>query len=197
MDMIAFHPYDLFVVILLALTTLFGAWKGIAWQLASIASLVVSYVVALKYSAQLAPHISADAPWNRFLAMLVLFAATALAVWLLFGVLARFIERVHLKEFDRQMGALFGLGTGVLLALVVTFFAVTLSEKGRSAVLRSRSGYAMARLIRRAEPVIPPEVDAVLGEYLDRLQNELEPADPLSPADEPGVAPLAEASAGR
>jgi len=189
MDAISIHPYDVFVVVLLALTTLFGAWKGVVWQIASIASLIVSYVVALNYSAQLAPHISTQAPWNRFVAMLILYVATAIAIWLLFGAVARFIEQVRLREFDRQMGALFGLATGVLLALAVTFFMVTLSEQGRRSVLESRSGYLMARLIRRAEPIIPPEVDEVLGQYLDRLQQELEPAAPSAPDDEPAMPP--------
>ena len=37
-----------------------------AWQIASLASLVVSYFAALRFSAQLAPYFGEQAPLNRF-----------------------------------------------------------------------------------------------------------------------------------
>ena len=36
------HPYDVLMRAVLVGTTIFGAWKGMAWQLASLASVVVS-----------------------------------------------------------------------------------------------------------------------------------------------------------
>ncbi len=42
-------------------------------------------------------------------------------------------------------------------------------------VLRSRSGYYIAVLIDRAEPVMPAEVRDVLHPYLERLDHELDP----------------------
>ena len=43
--------YDIVMLVVLLAATLFGAFKGFAWQLASIASIVVSYIVAHKYLA--------------------------------------------------------------------------------------------------------------------------------------------------
>jgi len=174
-----FQPYDIVMLVVLVGTTLFGAWKGMAWQLASFASLVVSCVVATRFSPTLAPYLSEQEPWNRFLAMLVLLLGTSLAVWLLFRLVAGIIDRVRLREFDRQMGGLLGLAKGILLCLVITFFAVTLSERLRAAVLASRSGYYTAVLIRRARPVLPDEVRNVVGKYLDQLDREL--TRPLAP----------------
>ncbi|NIL97244.1 MAG: CvpA family protein, partial [Planctomycetales bacterium] len=95
--------------VVIVLTTVFGAWKGMAWQLAALASLVVSFIVAARCSGPLAPYFSVQAPWNRFLAMLVLYMITSLGIWLLFRLVAGVIDRVRLKEFDRQVGAMFGL----------------------------------------------------------------------------------------
>ena len=83
------------------------------------------------------------------------------------------IERVKLKEFDRQMGGIIGIAKGVLWCLVITFFSVTLSEPMRKAVLHSYSGYYIAVLIHRAEPIIPPEISNVLGEYIKKLDEGL------------------------
>ena len=55
------ETYDICMIVVLVGATIFGAWKGMAWQVASTASLVVSYVVALRFSAQW-PTISANRP---------------------------------------------------------------------------------------------------------------------------------------
>jgi len=168
--------YDVLMLVVLVAATLFGGMKGMAWQIASLASLAVSYLVSLKFSAQLAPLFGEQAPWNRFLAMLVLYLASSLAIWVAFRFVARFIERVKLREFDRQVGALVGFAKGVLLCVAITFFAVTLSAKARQAVLDSRSGYYIALLLDRAGPMIPTELHDVLDPYIRRLDQELEPA---------------------
>jgi membrane protein required for colicin V production len=122
--------YDLLMIIVLVAAVVWGAWKGFAWQVASLASLVASYVVAITFRQQGAQLISrfieAAPPWNLFLSMLILFLGTSLVVWLCFNLLAEFIEKVKLKEFDRQVGALFGFAKGVLLCVLITLFAVTL-----------------------------------------------------------------------
>jgi len=168
--------YDILMVVVLVAATVFGAWKGMAWQMASLASLAVSYLAALRFSEKLAPLFSVQPPLNRFLAMATIYAATGAVIWLAFRLVAGFIDRVRLKEFDRQIGALFGAAKGVLFCVVITFFAVTLSEKGRATVLQSRSGYYIAQLLSRADAVMPKELHDVLDPYLDKLEQELKSA---------------------
>lgn len=177
------QPYDIVILVVLVCAVLFGVWKGLAWQLASLASLVVSGFVAVHFSAVLAPYFSAQEPWNRFLAMAVLYVVTALAIWIVFHFISGLIERVKLKEFDRQMGALFGLAKGALLAIVITFFAVTLSEASRQAVLRSYSGDAIARVTRHAVPILPEDVRTNFGKYIDEFEKKLDPNTPPAAPD--------------
>ncbi len=180
MDTMPLHPYDFLMLSVLVLATLFGLWKGMAWQLASFSSIVVSSLVAVRFGSVLAPHLSDREPWNRFLGMLILYLVTSAGIWLLFRLVAGVIDRVHLKEFDRQVGALLGLAKGVLLCLVITFFAVTLWQDLKQSVLRSQSGYYIAALIREAAPVMPEEVQGVLS----RLHRELTPtSQPMSTVD--------------
>jgi membrane protein required for colicin V production len=171
--------YDLLMIIVLVAAVVWGAWKGFAWQVASLASLVASYVVAITFRQQgsqlVSRFIDAAPPWNMFLAMLILFLGTSLVVWLGFNLVAEFIEKVKLKEFDRQVGALFGLGKGVLLCVLITLFAVTLlSEPQRQAICTSRSGYYIAVLLDHAHAVIPGEVHDVLGPYIDRFDSQVD-----------------------
>ncbi|HOM17395.1 MAG TPA: CvpA family protein [Thermoguttaceae bacterium] len=175
------HPYDVVMLVILAAATFFGLWKGLAWQVASVASFVLSYFVAVQGSSSLAPLLPLQAPWNHLAAMLILFVATSAAVWLVFRLVAGVIDKIQLKAFDRQLGALLGLFKGVLICLVVTFFAVTLSESLRQEVLRARSGYYIALLIDRIKPVLPTEVRDLVGQYIEELDQKLQqPAAPES-----------------
>jgi len=177
--------YDICMLAVLGAATVLGAWKGMAWQVASSASLVASYFVALRFSEPLAHHFGQQAPLNRFLAMAALFAGTSLVIWLVFRFVAGFIDRVRLREFDRQMGALFGAAKGVLICIAVTFFAVTLSAPARTAVLKSRSGYYIAVLLDRADTVMPRELHDLLDPYLQKLEKELDPTRRPQPQSAP------------
>jgi membrane protein required for colicin V production len=164
------QAYDILMLVVLGLAIVWGAWKGLAWQIASIASIGLSYVVALNFRQPLARIINASPPWNIFLAMLILFLGTGLIVWIGFNLVSELIERVKLKEFDRQLGALFGAAKGVLLCVLVTLFSVALlGDAQRQAICNSKSGYYIAVLLDRADMVIPRELHEVLAPYLDRL----------------------------
>jgi membrane protein required for colicin V production len=169
------QPYDFLMLAVLVGMGVYGAWKGMAWQVAALAAVLLSAAVALHGSAPLAPYFGAQEPWNRFLAMLVIYIAVAGAIWLVFRLVKNIIDRVQLKEFDRQLGALFGLAKGVLYCVIITFFAVTLSEPARQAVLESRSGDLIARGIRNANPILPADIRKWLGKYIDELDAKLHP----------------------
>ena len=118
--------------------------------------------------------------------MLVLYAVTSLGIWLAFRMVANFINRVHLKEFDRQLGALAGAAKGLLWCIVITFFTVTLSEPARQTILRSRSGYYIAVATQRAVPILPRDLRDVLGKYIEELDEKLDPKAALGAAG-PGM----------
>jgi membrane protein required for colicin V production len=179
--------YDLFMLVLLIGAAVFGAIKGLAWQIASMASMFVSCFVAYQFRDRLALEINAQPPWNMFLAMLVLFLGTSLVIWTGFHMVAKFIDRMKLREFDRQTGALLGLAKGGLLCIVVTFFAVTLLSDGqRRSIVQSYSGRYIAKFLHDADAVMPHEVKKVLGPYFNKLDQKLDPEN-LPPDDEPSV----------
>ena len=168
--------YDIVMIGVLVGTTVFGTIKGLAWQLAAIGSLVVSYFVALRFSPAVAQLFGEHVPWNRFAAMALLYILTGGAIWYLFRFVNDFMNRLKLRDFDRQLGAIFGATKGVAFCLVITFFAVTLSTTARERVLESRSGHYIARFLSKADAVMPSELHQVLDPYLHKLEQELEPA---------------------
>ena len=168
------QAYDLIMIIVLACATILGAIKGFAWQVASLASILVSYLVAVNFRMDVAKMIQAAPPWNMFLAMLILYVGTSFVIWVGFRLLSGAIDGVRLKEFDRHLGAAFGLAKGAIFCLLITMFAMTLlGPKQQEAICRSRSGYYIASALDNASGVLPKEIHDVVGPYLDRLDQKL------------------------
>lgn len=164
------HVYDLFMIVVVLVATLFGAWKGMAWQIASITSLVASYFVAAKFSPTLAPHLGAEAPWNKFLAMLIIYLLTSASIWVVFNMVSSMIERVKLQEFDQQVGALFGAFKGGVICVAITFFAVSLSQPARETILNTYSGKYTVQALHFADSAMPEEFNRLIQPYVDRIQ---------------------------
>jgi membrane protein required for colicin V production len=170
------QTYDLLMLLVLVAATVFGFWKGMAWQIASLASLVVSYFAALRFSAQLAPVFGEHAPWNRFVAMLAIYIGVSFMIWMVFRLVAGMIDKVRLESFDRQLGAMFGLAKGVLLCVAITFFAVTLLPPTQGeAIVASQSGRYIVALLDKSHSVFPPEIHQVIDPYLNKIEERLNP----------------------
>jgi membrane protein required for colicin V production len=178
--------YDILMLIVLGGAIFFGYWKGLAWQVASLASIIVSYIVASNFHGFVSPYFSMGEPWDKFAAMLVLFLGTSLLVWIGFGYIRNTIEDMKLKGFDHQVGAVLGAFKGGLLCMVITLFAVTLLPNSlQQNVIGSRSGHFIARSINQLSMVVPDEIHAVIDGRLQDfnqqfVNNNLDPTAPLT-----------------
>ncbi len=171
------QTYDILMLLVLLAATLFGFWKGMAWQIASLASLILSYFAALRFADRLAPMISNHAPWNKFVAMLAIYIATSFVIWTIFRLVSGMIDRVKLDGFDHQMGALIGLAKGVLLCIAITFFAVTiLPQAQKDTIVASQTGHYIVRFLDKTHSVVPPEIHDVIHPYVERIEQRLDPS---------------------
>lgn len=167
--------YDILMLAIFLGSVLFGAWKGLAWQVASLVAVVASYFVAINFSEQVAAYLQAEPPWNKFGAMLILFLGTSLIIWMIFGRIKESIKKMHLGGFDRQAGALVGAVKGALLCMIASMFGVTLlGESTAQAICNSRSGGYITRGINHLTTVVPDEIHGVLEPYVARYNNALE-----------------------
>lgn len=171
------QTYDLLMILVLVAATMFGFWKGFAWQVASLASLVASYFISLKFSPQLAPFFGDSEPWNRFVAMLAIYVGSSFVIWALFRVVSGAIDRIKFNAFDHQMGALLGFAKGVLFCVGITFFAMTLlPPTQKQAIVDSKAGHYIVVLLDKTESVVPPEVHQVIGPYLQKIEERIDPS---------------------
>lgn len=167
------ETYDLIMLGIIAVSVLFGFIKGFAWQIASIAAFGVSYFVSARFSESIAEYFGI----NQLIAMFGLFIATSLVIWIAYGVIHKQIEKFHLKSFDRQIGSIVGLGSGIAICLVVTFFSITMLDEdmGRK-IVQSRSGKYISQVVQNMDGVLPGKVQEKVQPYLEKLDRELDEA---------------------
>lgn len=163
------NAFDLFICAMLLFTTIRGAAKGVAWQLAGIGALVLCFMFATPLSLTLAPMIKLAPPLNRWVAMLGIYLVFSFGTFAIARGFREALEKAKFVEFDRHMGALFGLFKGVLLALVITFFSVAMSAQAREYILKTHTGYAAAHIMNALDPVMPKELHAILEPYIHHL----------------------------
>ena len=158
--------FDIAVVLIVCLSVALGAWKGFAWQLAGILSLLVGFAVALPLSAPLAEAFGGSGPFARLISIAILYLFVSLGIYLLAVYYRHLIQQWHLDPWDRHLGAIFGAVKGFVLCTVLTFFALTLFGGFREPILNTWTGKLMGKAVETVHPVWPEEVHTVLHPYL-------------------------------
>ncbi len=167
--------YDIIMLVVFAGAIWFGYWKGLAWQIASLAAVVASYFVAMKFREPLSRYITAEEPWNRIAAMLILFIGTSLLIWSIYASVSKSLKKMEMKGFDRQAGALLGAVKGALLCMIITMFSVSLlGNKAHDAIHNSRSGRYVVRGINQVSAIVPQELKAYIDPHVENFRNAIE-----------------------
>ena len=122
--------YDLLTLVILMYAMFRGAMKGIVWQLATIAALLMCFFFSGSMSAAVAPFIRVEPPLNQWIAMLILYLGFSFVSFGVARALHEMIESMRIEALDRHLGAILGLVKGGMFSLFLTFFLVTLSHSG-------------------------------------------------------------------
>src|SRR4051794_21189085 len=159
--------YDAAMVGIVVAGMVWGAWRGITWQLASIASLVLGYTVAHPLSAQLAPQLQqfGGPVVARALSMLLIYVAVSGGVFLAAWVVRTTLRQLKFEAFDRHLGMIMGGLEGALVGLVATFFVVSLAPQSRAQIFTSPSGRIVGQVLNAVGPVLPGEVRKELAPF--------------------------------
>ncbi len=153
----AIEPFDIVVIVLVIGMTVRGGLSGIVGQALSILSILLSWYVASRHFDLVSGYLPKENSWNQPASIFVTFILCNIVIRLVAHYVEKTVKFSPLKEFDRQLGALLGLAKGLLLCLVVTFFAVTLTEKSRSAVASSQSGKYLVSTLLYISNILPDD----------------------------------------
>ncbi len=190
-------PYDAAMAGVIVAGMVWGAFRGITWQLASMASLVLGYMVSHALSAPLAPYFPGEPVVARALAMLTVYFLVSGGVFLTAWVIRATLSKMKFEAFDRHLGMLLGGLEGALVGLVVTLFVVSLAPQTRGPIFASPTGKAVGQLMSVIGPVLPAEARGVLapfwsgtdGDAAVATQSPALDSQPAPAAQDPSVAP--------
>lgn len=147
----------------LLLSMLVGAWRGLVYELMSLAAWVAAFVLAQWLAqdvAQRLPFLESAAAQVQYAAAFVLvFVASLFAAGLLSWLLKKLVETVGLRPVDRALGAVFGVVRGVLLLLVVTVVVQLLGMAHKAWWQEAQGPVWLNVLLDGLKPVLP---DALL-----------------------------------
>jgi uncharacterized membrane protein required for colicin V production len=162
--------YDFAVLGVLVFCMARGASRGLVFQLATIAGIVLCLMFAETFSGIVGPHVSLQPPLNEWVTM---FGAYLFFSFIAFGaarMLTKGIEGAGLKEYNSHLGAVFGLAKGVVVCLVATFFLATL-DATHNVIANSKSGYYAAITMQKIHPIMPEKLHDALNRYIHSLDN--------------------------
>ena len=158
-------PYDLAMAGVVIAGMIWGALRGITWQVASIASLVLGYAVSFPMSSQLAPHFPGEPVVARALAMLTLYVAVSGGIYLAAWSIRTILKQWQFEAYDRHLGMMLGGLEGAILGIVLTLFVVSFSPSLRPKILTSPTGRVVTAVLNAAQPALPGEIRTVLAPF--------------------------------
>lgn len=118
--------FDFAVIVVVGLSILLGAWRGLVREVFSLAGWVVAFVLALLFAADLAgllPKSFANQSVRTALAAIFIFVVVLLSAGLSGKLLARAFRAAGLGVTDRALGGVFGLARGTLITLAAVLVA--------------------------------------------------------------------------
>jgi membrane protein required for colicin V production len=179
--------YDAAMIGVIVAGMVWGAVRGITWQLASIASLVLGYTVAQPLSGQLAPQFPGEPVVARSLAMLTVYFAVSCGTFFAAWLVRATLRRLKFEAFDRHLGMVLGGMEGALLGLVVTLFVVSLAPQTRVPIFSSPTGRVAGQVMTAVGPILPEEARGVLAPFFSGSGGEVAaaPEPELTPAPAP------------
>ncbi len=164
-------PYDISMIAVVVAGMIWGAWRGITWQLASILSLTLGYGVAVPISSQIAPHFPGQPIVARGLAMLALYVAVSAGIFAVAWSVRATLRRWKFEAYDRHLGMILGGLEGAMLGVVATLFIISFAPQARVPILTSRAGIIVDQTLKVAEPALPAEVRRMLAPFWEVLEH--------------------------
>ena len=148
---------DYAFVAVLALSTAWGAWRGLVREVISLAGWIAAFLVANLLAEPLANALPISNPDLRMIvAFVAVFVVTLTLATLAAIALSKALKASGLRGLDRTLGGLFGVARGVLIALAFALVAGLTSFPQQTTWTASWSGPMLGRTVDQLKPWLPP-----------------------------------------
>lgn len=149
---------DWALLAVLLLSALVGLWRGLVYEVLSVAVWVAAFVLAQRYGAPVGAWLPVEGfsePLRVAMGFGVVFLAAAFAGGLLAWLVKKLVESVGLRPVDRVLGGVFGVLRGAVillgLAMVVQMTPLHNQERWR----QSPVAQVLADTLQALRPLLP------------------------------------------
>ncbi len=164
--------YDGVMALLVLYTVIHGYFRGAAWQIAPILSLVLGYMIAMPMSVTMA-HYFGPPPLNRLFALVTIYILVSITVYLMVRTFRAGVDKAKLTEVDRHLGAILGGVKGVLVTLVATCGLLIYFPQMREVILKSESSSIASKIIANIYPILPMAMHTLLDPYVKKFEDQM------------------------
>ncbi len=151
-------PYDVTMLVVVLAAMVWGGFKGLTWQLATLGSLLAGYLVAWPLSAELAPRFPGEGWIARGLALALTYVAISGGIFLVAWLVRRGLKQAQMEAYDRHLGMVLGAVVGVCVVVVGTLAAVSLTPTWREPIFQSNSGRVVGHILAGVESTLPGDL---------------------------------------
>ena len=158
--------FDWVALAVLLISLGLGLWRGLVYEMLSLAGWVAAFVVAQQWAGDVAvwmPVADAGSALRHALAFVLLFIVAAFVAGWLAWAARKLVTVIGLRPVDRTLGLVFGLARGLVLLLAVAV-VVSLMGMGSQPWWRdSTSARGLDTLLRGMAPAFPDAFARRLG----------------------------------
>ena len=151
---------DWVILAVLLVSVLLGVWRGLVFELLSLAAWALAFVCAQWLASDLAallPMAGASESMRFAAGFGIVFVVALFGGGLLAVLVKKLIAATGLAPFDRAMGAAFGLLRAVVLLLTATVVLGLTPAKSSSWWQESVGAGLLAQTLKGLQPVLPEE----------------------------------------
>jgi membrane protein required for colicin V production len=156
---------DVALLVVLALSILLGIWRGLVYEVLSVAGWVIAFFVAQRYATwagEMLPMAQFDPSLRLAAGFALVFIATAFACGLVSWMVKKMVAAVGLRPIDRLLGGVFGVARGLLILLGLTVVVSMTPMRTEPAWQASPVAGLLAQGIATIKPALPVSI----GQYL-------------------------------
>lgn len=156
---------DWIFVGILAVSLLVGAWRGLVFELLSLAGWVAAFFVAQWFAAdvgRMLPIAGADSALSYACGFAVVFIAAVFACGFMAWLAKKLVEAIGLRPADRVLGAGFGLARGGVLLLAIAVLVGLTPLRAEPWWASSLSAPVLSEVLGVLKPVLPQKFGSLL-----------------------------------
>lgn len=152
---------DWALLAVLLLSALLGLWRGLVYEVISVAGWVAAFVLAQTYASDAAAWLPLEAfsePLQMAVGFTLVFIATAFAGGLVAWGVKKGVDYVGLRPVDRVLGGAFGLLRGIVILLGLAVVVSMTPLQQQAGWQASDGAGVLSATLHQLKPLLPDAV---------------------------------------